>query len=92
MSVVRQQSMGKRRNSIIKINSYQSISNYISSDHVVQIIIDIMILGREIDVLAREPLWRGGLDYNHGTGHGIGHFLNVHERKDHFLTLHVFNP
>ncbi|XP_072017527.1 xaa-Pro aminopeptidase 1-like [Amphiura filiformis] len=38
------------------------------------------IYGREIDVLAREPLWRNGLDYNHGTGHGIGHFLNVHEQ------------
>ncbi|XP_072018564.1 xaa-Pro aminopeptidase 1-like [Amphiura filiformis] len=37
------------------------------------------IYGRDIDAYAREPLWRGGLDYKHGTGHGIGHFLNVHE-------------
>lgn len=37
------------------------------------------VYGRDIDALAREPLWRGGLDYKHGTGHGIGHFLNVHE-------------
>jgi Xaa-Pro aminopeptidase len=32
-----------------------------------------------IDVVARAPLWQVGLDYNHGTGHGVGHFLNVHE-------------
>ncbi|XP_072019695.1 xaa-Pro aminopeptidase 1-like [Amphiura filiformis] len=37
------------------------------------------VYGRDIDALAREPLWRGGLDYKHGTGHGIGHFLNIHE-------------
>ncbi|EDO42374.1 predicted protein [Nematostella vectensis] len=35
--------------------------------------------GRALDIFAREPLWRVGLDYRHGTGHGIGHFLNVHE-------------
>ena len=33
----------------------------------------------DIDVLARCPLWQVGLNYNHGTGHGVGHFLNVHE-------------
>ena len=35
--------------------------------------------GRDIDAIAREPLWSVGLDYRHGTGHGIGAFLNVHE-------------
>ncbi|KAJ7394678.1 Xaa-Pro aminopeptidase 1 [Desmophyllum pertusum] len=35
--------------------------------------------GRTLDVFAREPLWKVGLDYRHGTGHGIGHFLNIHE-------------
>ena len=30
-------------------------------------------------MLARHSLWQQGLDYNHGTGHGIGMFLNVHE-------------
>ena len=35
--------------------------------------------GLNLDYLAREPLWRHGEDYNHGTGHGIGYFLNVHE-------------
>ena len=29
--------------------------------------------------LSRKHLWEGGLDYGHGTGHGVGHFLNVHE-------------
>ena len=32
-----------------------------------------------LDILARESLWKLGLDYRHGTGHGIGSFLNVHE-------------
>ncbi|MBP3737157.1 MAG: aminopeptidase P family protein [Lachnospiraceae bacterium] len=35
--------------------------------------------GRNLDILAREPLWRDGTDYKCGTGHGIGYFLNVHE-------------
>lgn len=33
----------------------------------------------QIDILARSPLWSVGNDYMHGTGHGIGHFLSVHE-------------
>ena len=35
--------------------------------------------GVSLDVLARSPLWERGLDYNHGTGHGVGALLNVHE-------------
>ncbi len=35
--------------------------------------------GLQLDVLARAPLWRDGLNFGHGTGHGIGFFLNVHE-------------
>jgi Xaa-Pro aminopeptidase len=35
--------------------------------------------GSEIDVVAREPLKQINLDYAHGTGHGVGYFLNVHE-------------
>lgn len=35
--------------------------------------------GVNLDYLAREALWEQGLDYNHGTGHGIGFLLNVHE-------------
>ena len=35
--------------------------------------------GYQIDTLARQYLWAEGYDYDHGTGHGVGHFLNVHE-------------
>lgn len=35
--------------------------------------------GANLDYLAHEPLWQMGLDYRHGTGHGVGHYLNVHE-------------
>ncbi|MDR2533796.1 MAG: aminopeptidase P family protein [Tannerellaceae bacterium] len=35
--------------------------------------------GSQIDVLARKALWDAGINYLHGTGHGIGYFLNVHE-------------
>ena len=35
--------------------------------------------GRNLDIIARQPLWDCGLDYKHGTGHGIGYILNVHE-------------
>ncbi|XP_062155459.1 aminopeptidase P1 isoform X2 [Alnus glutinosa] len=35
--------------------------------------------GQALDILARLPLWKDGLDYRHGTGHGIGSYLNVHE-------------
>lgn len=36
-------------------------------------------LDSTLDLIARKPLWNVGLDYNHGTGHGVGHILNVHE-------------
>jgi Xaa-Pro aminopeptidase len=35
--------------------------------------------GIQLDTLARKDLWKVGLDYRHGTGHGVGSFLNVHE-------------
>lgn len=35
--------------------------------------------GGQLDALARQFLWKEGLSYLHGTGHGVGHFLNVHE-------------
>lgn len=35
--------------------------------------------GTNLDILARESMWEKGINYNHGTGHGIGFFLNVHE-------------
>lgn len=37
------------------------------------------VTGANLDLLARAPLWELGLDYNHGTGHGVGYLLNVHE-------------
>lgn len=36
-------------------------------------------VGSQLDVLARQFLWQAGLDYDHGTGHGVGSFLSVHE-------------
>ena len=32
-----------------------------------------------LDAIARAPIWAAGIDYGHGTGHGVGYFLNVHE-------------
>lgn len=37
------------------------------------------LAGRDIDALARYPLWLAGQDFNHGTGHGVGSYLSVHE-------------
>lgn len=35
--------------------------------------------GSQLDAFARRPLWQAGLDYDHGTGHGVGSYLSVHE-------------
>lgn len=50
--------------------------------------------GQNLDVLARQPLWDMGLDYRCGTGHGVGHLLNVHEGPNSFRwrTLEGQNP
>ena len=40
--------------------------------------------GMNLDVIAREPLWEINEDYKHGTGHGVGHVLNVHEGPNGF--------
>lgn len=37
------------------------------------------VSGQQIDALARAPIWAAGADYGHGTGHGVGYCLNVHE-------------
>jgi len=37
------------------------------------------ISGSDMDILARRRLWSNYMDYGHGTGHGVGYFLNVHE-------------
>lgn len=46
--------------------------------------------GHQIDAFARRYLWDLGLDYDHGTGHGVGHFLSVHEGPNRFAK--VVNP
>ena len=40
--------------------------------------------GVNLDILARGPVWEAGLDYKHGTGHGVGYVLNVHEGPNGF--------
>ena len=40
--------------------------------------------GVSLDYIARKPLWDMGCDYNHGTGHGVGYLLNVHEPPNSF--------
>ena len=42
------------------------------------------VRGANLDVLARAPFWEQGLDYKHGTGHGVGYLLNVHEGPNSF--------
>ena len=43
--------------------------------------------GSQLDVLARQYLWRAGLDYAHGTGHGVGSYLAVHEGPQRIATF-----
>ena len=42
------------------------------------------LMGANLDYLAREPLYRLGLDFNHGTGHGVGYLCSVHEAPNAF--------
>ena len=42
--------------------------------------------GIQMDILARMHLWQHGLNYGHGTGHGVGFFMNVHEPPQGFMT------
>lgn len=37
------------------------------------------VCGSQLDALARQPMWREGMNFMHGTGHGVGSYLNVHE-------------
>lgn len=45
--------------------------------------------GRNLDILARQDLWKAHLDYKHGTGHGIGYILNVHEGPQRISWQHL---
>ncbi len=48
--------------------------------------------GTQLDALAHMPLWKNGLNYLHGTGHGVGHFLNVHEGPHAIRTNDIPTP
>lgn len=48
--------------------------------------------GVNLDTVARAPLWQYGLDFRHGTGHGVGHFLNVHEGPQAFRSYDEESP
>ena len=48
--------------------------------------------GNQLDILARKPLWDRGLSYGHGTGHGVGVALNVHEGPQNIRTDNNPNP
>lgn len=48
--------------------------------------------GTQLDVLARQFMWKEGVNYLHGTGHGIGHFLCVHEGPHQIRMNHVPTP
>ncbi len=48
--------------------------------------------GHQLDAIARQFLWKEGLSYLHGTGHGVGHFLNVHEGPQSIRLNYVPTP
>jgi len=48
--------------------------------------------GAALDALARGPIWAGGAEYGHGTGHGVGYFLNVHEGPQSISPRTLPNP
>lgn len=50
------------------------------------------VTGQNLDYLAREPLWALDMDYNHGTGHGVGYLLSVHEGPQSFRYQATVKP
>ncbi len=48
--------------------------------------------GTQLDILAREAMWREGLNYLHGTGHGVGSYLSVHEGPHQIRMEHMPTP
>jgi len=48
--------------------------------------------GAALDAFARRPLWEAGLDYDHGTGHGVGSYLSVHEGPQNISKRHIAQP
>ncbi len=49
-------------------------------------------IGMQLDSFARRPLWEAGLDYDHGTGHGVGSYLSVHEGPQNISKRPVSQP
>ena len=49
-------------------------------------------LGNSLEAIARRPIWNLGLDFNHGTGHGVGYLLNVHEGPNCIRRMTVGSP
>ncbi len=49
-------------------------------------------IGVQLDSFARRPLWEAGLDYDHGTGHGVGSYLSVHEGPQNISKKPVMQP
>jgi Xaa-Pro aminopeptidase len=49
-------------------------------------------IGMQLDSFARRPLWEAGLDYDHGTGHGVGSYLSVHEGPQNISKRPVNQP
>jgi len=60
----------------IKVNFTRVLRGHIA---LAQAVFPIGTTGQQLDCLARQYLWQKGLDFQHGTGHGVGSFLNVHE-------------
>lgn len=56
-----------------------------------RMIFPVNTTGYVLDTLARAPAWRDHLEYRHGTGHGVGHYLNVHEPPAGLGTRPIFN-
>lgn len=50
-----------------------------SNLHLTNAVFQYGCLGQNLDILARTPFWKQHLDYNHGTGHGVGYLMNIHE-------------
>ncbi len=49
-------------------------------------------IGMQLDSFARRPLWEAGLDYDHGTGHGVGSYLSVHEGPQNISKRAIMQP
>lgn len=63
------------RNNTIVLKAHIALASLIFPDNV---------SGTRMDAVCRSVMWRHKMDYNHGTGHGVGHFLNVHENPNNF--------